>query len=112
METICKYNIGVFCPEENCERCGWNPPVFEQRKKLISEQYKVSENTKIKTVLGRSLNLKNMDYTPTYIKFQISETKYGFTLSLSDEIKGVMLQIPLDSIEDLIEVKDEQTESA
>jgi hypothetical protein len=32
---VCPHNIEVDCEVANCERCGWYPPVAEERKKEI-----------------------------------------------------------------------------
>ena len=34
----CKYNDGVVCLIEHCERCGWNPVVEERRKEALYER--------------------------------------------------------------------------
>lgn len=34
----CRYNQGCFCYTRNCERCGWNPAVAEERTKAIRNQ--------------------------------------------------------------------------
>ena len=28
----CKFNLGVICDSEKCEKCGWNPEVDKKRK--------------------------------------------------------------------------------
>ena len=30
---ICPYNDGVGCANKTCEKCGWYPPVADERKK-------------------------------------------------------------------------------
>ena len=32
MNDICKYNIGVQCFVESCDKCGFNPQVEKKRK--------------------------------------------------------------------------------
>ncbi len=32
VENECKYNSGVTCANEKCDKCGWNPAVEELRK--------------------------------------------------------------------------------
>lgn len=34
-EINCKYNEGVACEIQECEKCGWNPVVEEQRKAAL-----------------------------------------------------------------------------
>lgn len=39
----CPYNDGVGCADKTCEKCGWYPPVAEERKKdlMDTKLYKV-----------------------------------------------------------------------
>ena len=39
-ETICKFNDGVQCVDQQCERCGWNPAVEQRRKENKHERNK------------------------------------------------------------------------
>lgn len=39
----CKYNEGVSCMIQRCEKCGWNPVVEEQRKAALYEAYNGGE---------------------------------------------------------------------
>ena len=34
-ENICPHNDAVDCTTNKCERCGWNPTVAKERKRLI-----------------------------------------------------------------------------
>ena len=36
-EISCKYNEGVACEIQECEKCGWNPVVEERRKVALYE---------------------------------------------------------------------------
>jgi hypothetical protein len=40
---ICPYNSECRCTELNCEKCGWNPKVAEERKKEFMDlkSYKI-----------------------------------------------------------------------
>ena len=40
---ICPYNSECRCTELNCEKCGWYPPVAEERKKelMALAKYKI-----------------------------------------------------------------------
>ena len=33
----CPHNVGIECDTPNCPRCGWYPPVAEERKKEVME---------------------------------------------------------------------------
>ena len=35
MNDICKFNIGVQCFVENCDKCGFNPQVEKKRKEKL-----------------------------------------------------------------------------
>lgn len=40
---ICPYNTECRCTEPNCEKCGWYPPVVEERKQEVMDivKYKI-----------------------------------------------------------------------
>lgn len=33
--VVCKYNEGVDCLNEKCDKCGWNPEVEKRRKETL-----------------------------------------------------------------------------
>jgi hypothetical protein len=43
MEIICPHNPQVVCPEQNCDKCGWNPKVADSRLKKIKESLGMTE---------------------------------------------------------------------
>ena len=40
---ICPHNSGIECSNQECERCGWYPPVAEKRKREVMglKKYKI-----------------------------------------------------------------------
>ena len=39
MNGCCKFNNSVLCENHTaCKNCGWNPPVFEERKRKQREK--------------------------------------------------------------------------
>lgn len=58
---------------------------------------------KLREVTGLMFSPKG--YMPTKITVRISNDAIGKSLSLADERIGFMLEIPLEPLEDLIEVK-------
>lgn len=40
-ECLCYYNSEVLCSNRECENCGWNPIVEQQRKEALYEEYEV-----------------------------------------------------------------------
>lgn len=34
---VCKYNIGCECENQECEKCGWYPPVANRRLRKFRE---------------------------------------------------------------------------
>ena len=38
-EISCKFNGGVNCGIEECEKCGWNPEVEQRRKEALRKRY-------------------------------------------------------------------------
>lgn len=99
----CKHNAWIQCEEQQCENCGWNPEVVQARKaKIFSELIIRDEQARTKRVKGLNIKAEKHDYTPTVITVTIDES--GSSLYLSDDSKGVMLMIPLESVSDMLQI--------
>ncbi len=36
---ICKYNLGCECETQECEKCGWYPPVANRRERELRDGF-------------------------------------------------------------------------
>lgn len=49
MEGVCKNNKCVLCEDHSkCHKCGWNPDVFERRRKRRREQIALAKVNSLK----------------------------------------------------------------
>lgn len=42
-ECRCRFNDGVVCNEQHCDKCGWNPKVHEERLKQYYKKHHIVE---------------------------------------------------------------------
>lgn len=53
---ICYYNEGVDCDKRNCCKCGWNPEVYERRKKESRDQ--IIFEARLQSAMKKGVNVK------------------------------------------------------
>ena len=99
----CRFNDDIFCVEQNCLFCGWNPEVFKERLAAIRQKYNVKQ-TRTKTLVSEGFYFQpdKLDYTPTPIKATVEKDSESARFYLEDTSRNVRLVVPLELVKELL----------
>ena len=77
MKWQCPHNEGVECTKKQCDRCGWNPEVTEQRRKEAAIAAGVCPY--ISAVLCSDMKCDDYGWNPEVAAKRERKVRYGLS---------------------------------